>query len=222
MLDVGTGLGFFSVACHNRGAEVFGIDLDREGLCYLESEWGILGERIDIERQAWPAGPFDLVFIGEVLEHVEQPRAVFAAARDALVTGGDLVITTPALEGFLTDSPGKRLGHQEGTERHHRDGFTSAELVEFLEGEGFRIRRAEMCIFLGAELFMQLTKLVYLHGAKTYSGQSEILRKQQTFSFRILRLFYPILLQLFLGEDLISRRCALNGHAHLIWATRGE
>lgn len=42
-----------------------------------------------------PDGPFDLITITDVLEHLEDPRACLAAARQRLAPGGVIVVSTP-------------------------------------------------------------------------------------------------------------------------------
>ncbi len=52
----------------------------------------------DITTGAGPLAerdPFDTVVAGELIEHLDCPRAIFDVARDVLRPGGHLVITTP-------------------------------------------------------------------------------------------------------------------------------
>ena len=77
-----------------------GIDLSPESVERARSRLRDIGasERLDAQvGSAYepPAGPFDLIALTDVLEHLENPRACLATLRDRLAPGGLLVISTP-------------------------------------------------------------------------------------------------------------------------------
>jgi len=100
VLDVGCGTGYLLEHLAERGFSGVGVDLSPESVAIAERRLGEIGagERLTASvGSAYepPEGPFDLVTITDVLEHLEQPRACLAAARDRLAPGGLVVVSTP-------------------------------------------------------------------------------------------------------------------------------
>jgi SAM-dependent methyltransferase len=54
----------------------------------------------DSSLEALSRGPFDLVFMNQVIEHLPSPLNTLRAIRDAMNTGGVLSIETPSLSGL--------------------------------------------------------------------------------------------------------------------------
>lgn len=100
VLDIGCGTGFLLERLAERGFSGIGVDLSPESVEITRARLAELGvaERLCAEvGSAYdpPGGPFDLVTITDVLEHLEDPRACLAAARDRLAPGGVVVVSTP-------------------------------------------------------------------------------------------------------------------------------
>ena len=220
VLDLAAGLGFFSVELAKQGNIVLATDIHEQSLDYLRKSYGLQTQVLDLEADTYPKGPFDIVLLCEVLEHLHSPENVVAKAATALAPGGTLVMTTPAMEGPLIHTPGKELGHHHGTEKHERDGFTKKELEDMARQAGLNIRGHRYCIFYGAELFMQATKLVYLLKKKEYSGQGDVVATMNSPFYKILRLIYPALHLGFLLEDAICNIFGAKGNCHIVWAEK--
>jgi 2-polyprenyl-3-methyl-5-hydroxy-6-metoxy-1,4-benzoquinol methylase len=143
VLDVGCGEGQFASALAQAGAVVTGIDVACEPLRRA-------GERdpgLDLRLFA-PAGPwslrdasFDVVWAGEVIEHVADTAAWLSEVRRVLVPAGLLVLSTPA------HPPLRRLAlalHGRSFESHfdprgdHLRFYTAHSLRGLLEDFGFR------------------------------------------------------------------------------------
>lgn len=78
-------------------AGCLGVDIEAAGLEEMRQQ-GYEVLQHDITTGAGPLvekGPFDTVIAGELIEHLDCPRALFDVARDVLRPGGHLVITTP-------------------------------------------------------------------------------------------------------------------------------
>lgn len=97
VLDVGCGEGHFSAAIAAAGARVLGIDVAEEPLRRGRARH----PGVDLRRVpavgAWPLedASFDLVWAGEVLEHVADTAGWFSQMRRVLRPGGRLLISTP-------------------------------------------------------------------------------------------------------------------------------
>jgi 2-polyprenyl-3-methyl-5-hydroxy-6-metoxy-1,4-benzoquinol methylase len=126
VLDLGCGNGSLTARIQDAGYRVVGAESSASGL--------------DAARRAFPAiefvehdlaqplpdelrNRFDVVLAAEVIEHLFLPRCLFARAREALLPGGELVVTTP-YHGWLKNvalavtnkmdshwSPGWDYGH---------------------------------------------------------------------------------------------------------------
>lgn len=220
VLDLAAGLGFFSVEVARQGNSVLAADIHAPSLDYLREHYGLQTRILDLENDDYPEGPFDVVLLCEVLEHLRAPGEAVAKASAALAPGGMLVMTTPALEGPLIHSPGKDLGHHHGAEKHERDGFTRGELEDLATSAGLRVRGHRYCIFLAAELFMQTTKLMYLLKKKNYAGQGDVVSTMKSPSYKALRCIYPLLHPLFRLEDAVCNTLKVRGNCHIVWAEK--
>ncbi|MEB3329674.1 MAG: class I SAM-dependent methyltransferase [Candidatus Sericytochromatia bacterium] len=78
------------------------------------------------------AGPFDLVCLFDVLEHIDDDGAALQALRPLCGTGGRLLLTVPA-HPWLWSAHDAFL--------HHQRRYTAAGLRACLEGAGFEVLR---------------------------------------------------------------------------------
>jgi SAM-dependent methyltransferase len=94
VLDVGCRYGALTRA-YLDGNEVVGVDVDREALAEaatlgIEPLWADAGGPLPLEDES-----FDVVVIGELLEHLPLPQEMVAEARRVLRPGGRLVGSVP-------------------------------------------------------------------------------------------------------------------------------
>ncbi len=103
VLDVGCGEGRFAVELLGAGARVVGIDVAEEPLRRARERHPELDLRLVAGEGPWElddAG-FDVVWAGEVIEHVTDTAAWLSEVRRVLRSGGSLLLSTPA-HGPLT------------------------------------------------------------------------------------------------------------------------
>jgi SAM-dependent methyltransferase len=97
VLDVACGPGHIGSRIRELGNHVVGVEVSAEA---SEAAKAVLDEvhSFDIEGP-WPDNvlgqSFDVIVLGEVLEHVFDPVAVLKSAQQVLAPGGRVVITTP-------------------------------------------------------------------------------------------------------------------------------
>lgn len=94
-IDVGCGPGLLLKALHDRGVEVFGVDISTASLEIVAAK-GLRAERFDLTAPGTnlPGAPYDLVISCEVAEHLE-PR--FARGfLDKLTAAGPVMYMTAA------------------------------------------------------------------------------------------------------------------------------
>ena len=100
VLDVGCGTGFLLERLAERGWSGVGVDLSPESVEHARrrlEEIGAADRLTAVVGSAYepPAGPFDLIALTDVLEHLEDPRACLRALREQMAPDGLLVISTP-------------------------------------------------------------------------------------------------------------------------------
>jgi ubiquinone/menaquinone biosynthesis C-methylase UbiE len=96
VLDLGCGAGEFAAALLQLGATPIGVDVSGEALRRAS-------ERVpDVDLRHWPAGELpvrdasiDVVWAGEVVEHVVDVAPWLSEVRRVLRPGGRLLLTTP-------------------------------------------------------------------------------------------------------------------------------
>lgn len=84
VLDIGAGLGYFSSKFAGLGANVIAVDIDRVSLKYVSDHYDISTQCADIETDDLHYKDVDLVFIGEVLEHIKDPSQFLRKVRGCL------------------------------------------------------------------------------------------------------------------------------------------
>jgi SAM-dependent methyltransferase len=143
ILDAGTGFGQYAyhIARTYPHARVLAIDIKAD---YLERmrrflDRSAVGRRIetavdDLTRLR-AEGPFDLILAVDVLEHIEDDRAVLAHFERVLRPSGFVLINTPSDQGG-SDVHGQ---HQERfIEEHVREGYSLHELESKLRDAGLK------------------------------------------------------------------------------------
>jgi 2-polyprenyl-3-methyl-5-hydroxy-6-metoxy-1,4-benzoquinol methylase len=98
VLDVGCGEAQITQELAAAGAQVIGVDVAHEPLRRARAAHPGLDLRVVPAGGGWdlPDAAFDLVWAGEVIEHVTDTMTFFSEVRRVLRSGGTLAISTPA------------------------------------------------------------------------------------------------------------------------------
>ncbi|HNW99922.1 MAG TPA: methyltransferase domain-containing protein [Candidatus Cloacimonadota bacterium] len=134
--DAGAGFGQYSyfILKHWNQARVLAVDLKTD---YMDSF------KVYAEDRGWeqfkcrqadlqdyvPKGKYDLILAVDILEHIEDDVQVMKNFREALSTGGKLIISSPSNLDKAA----------EFTEEHVRAGYSKADIISKLESAGFKI-----------------------------------------------------------------------------------
>lgn len=93
VLDLGCGLGGYTVALQGRGAWVVSLDLSPASLAALPA--GVRPVCADAERPPFADGSFDLVFCASLIEHVAHPARMLSEIQRILRDGGLCYLSFP-------------------------------------------------------------------------------------------------------------------------------
>lgn len=141
VLDAGTGFGQYAyfIAKTFPNARVLAVDVKRD---YLENARRFIEKTSQARQVAFAyedltdlqtEGPFDLILSVDVMEHIEDDRAVFRGFERVLRPGGHVVINTPS---DLGGSDVQAEGDTSFIEEHVRDGYNLGDLQAKLREAG--------------------------------------------------------------------------------------
>jgi SAM-dependent methyltransferase len=183
MLDVGCGDGFFMDLATRAGAgrlHMAGIELNARAAEMARAK-GFDTRAGNVESaMPFPDGSFDLVFAGEIIEHVTDPDAMLREIHRVLSPSGNLLLTTPNLLAWFnralvlagvtplfvehsyraTYGPAYSLLHRVGKPVGHLRIFNWTPLRRVLEDNGFRIRLRWASACLPVPVVHQVDRLV--------------------------------------------------------------
>lgn len=142
VLEAGSGYSLLRMALDDGGfpGRLVACDWDQEAMLYMSKQcphidWLVSGvERLPFKNEA-----FDVLHVGEVIEHVIDPQAALQEWRRVIRPRGHIVVTTPNRKHRMA-----RLTGVEAPENlEHLREYTVGELKEALARAGFRVVRVE-------------------------------------------------------------------------------
>jgi 2-polyprenyl-3-methyl-5-hydroxy-6-metoxy-1,4-benzoquinol methylase len=142
VLDVGCAEGRFTSELVRAGREAVGIDVAAEPLRRARERDPGIDVRLVDPRGPWPLADvsFDVIWAGEVIEHVADTAGWLSEVRRVLRSGGALVLSTPAHERLTRLALGLRGRAFEARfdpRADHLRFYTRRTLVALLEDFGF-------------------------------------------------------------------------------------
>jgi len=134
LLDVGSALGHMSALAAARGWRVTGVDVSAEAVSQAATRFGLdfRAGRLALFRDTLP--PFDVAFLGDVIEHVPRPADFLADVGRCLSSGGIVCIDTPNW-GSTWRLVGRRRWL--GLNKYHINLFDENSLSSLLANCGF-------------------------------------------------------------------------------------
>lgn len=139
LLDVGCALGHFAALARRRGWRVTGLDVSPEAVSHASVEFGLDVRAGALAQHSTTLPPFDLVFLGDVIEHVADPAALLSEVHSLLTPDGIVCIDTPNW-----NSRWRKIGRSRwlGLNRYHINLFDPSTLTAMLAKCGFTDIRA--------------------------------------------------------------------------------
>ena len=147
LLEVGSAGGWLLRQAGGRGWRAQGVELS-VAAAQQARELGLQVFQGDLLAAALPASSFDLVYMGDVLEHVPDCRAVLEEAVRLLRPGGHLYLRGPVTTNSLArrlglalyGAAGRRIVLREPP--YHLWEFTPASLARLFHAAGLAVRSA--------------------------------------------------------------------------------
>lgn len=108
ILDVGCAAGFFMDLARREGWEAFGVEVSPVSAGYAKEQLKLDVYNGPFEEAVYPHEYFDVVFMGDILEHFTNPLASLREANRVLKAGGLVVLDTPNIASPTAKFYGKR------------------------------------------------------------------------------------------------------------------
>ena len=145
VLDVACYDGYIGEKIRNNHNVVFGIDASEEAVA-ISTKKGLISKVSDIEKGLpYKNHCFDLVFAGEVIEHIVDTDFFMEEIKRILRKNGELVITTPNIASLdrrlmlLFNQNPASFDFPTNTPAGHLRFFNNKLLLNFLKHKGFKI-----------------------------------------------------------------------------------
>ncbi|MDP2340154.1 MAG: class I SAM-dependent methyltransferase [Deltaproteobacteria bacterium] len=145
VLDVGAASGFrrpdwMHAALTRHAGSVVGVDIDKSAVEEIRQRGGYDVRLVD--AQAMDVGEtFDVVFAGELIEHLSNFDAFMASVRRHLRPNGIFLLTTP--NAFCVSNFVYRIGFQPRVHPEHTCWFCSDTITALLQRGGFAVESVE-------------------------------------------------------------------------------
>lgn len=95
VLDAGAGVGYFSAALTDLGADLVAIDMGQRLLARIREKCAVPSAVSSVLNLPFPDRYFDLVLCTEVIEHTTDPQKAVVELCRVTAEGGVLLVTTP-------------------------------------------------------------------------------------------------------------------------------
>jgi SAM-dependent methyltransferase len=136
LLDLGCWVGFLLAEARERGWQVTGVEPSLYASSYARDELGLEVISADVLSASLPAGAFDAVVMGDVIEHLTVPADALTRIRELLVPGGVAWLALPDAGSRLARAMGRRWWSVLPT---HVQYFTRGSINALLARSGFEL-----------------------------------------------------------------------------------
>lgn len=142
LLDYGCGSGWYLARMRARGWRVVGVDLSPYAAAAAREHYGLEVYVGTLPHPCVPPASFDLVTMGQVLEHVPDPHEIIAAVAAVLRPGGRLALSVPNLASWGRRAFGPYWWPLQLP--LHLLHFTPAALRQLMDQHGLAVREVRM------------------------------------------------------------------------------
>lgn len=135
ILDLGCWVGFFLDEAVRRGWTGLGVEPSEFASAYARERLGLEVLTAGLDAAELEPGSFDVVFMGDVIEHLPDPGAALDRVHALLTGDGVLALVLPDAGSRVARLMGRRWWSVIPT---HVQYFSRASLTTLLRGHGFR------------------------------------------------------------------------------------
>jgi len=134
LFEVGLGACECLLAAREMGYDTFGIDVIERHVEDAKSKYGLNAETADFNEYESPK-KWDIIIMGDVIEHVSDPVSALKKAETMLNDNGALWVSTPNFESAFSIT----AGHDDAMKRqqYHLNYFSRDSFFMILEQSGF-------------------------------------------------------------------------------------
>jgi 2-polyprenyl-3-methyl-5-hydroxy-6-metoxy-1,4-benzoquinol methylase len=100
LLDIGPNIGTCLVLARERGWHTYGVEINVEAAHYCREQRGLNVVDGSLEPDIYAANYFDIVLMGDVIEHLRSPFETMRTIERILKPGGFVIISTPNIENW--------------------------------------------------------------------------------------------------------------------------
>ncbi|MBS7614450.1 methyltransferase domain-containing protein [Candidatus Bathyarchaeota archaeon] len=179
-LEIGCGTGEFleRIASLDERLKVWGVDISKLAISKVKQK-GFEGFALDISRQKtpFPDNFFDIIYAGDVVEHLFDPDFMIKEAKRVLKDGGLIILSTPNLSSYYNRvmllfgfqpffsevSTEKVFGRPGEKIVGHIRLYTLKSLKEFLSYYGLEIVKVEGVCFHAFGSLLRLADKFFSH-----------------------------------------------------------
>jgi SAM-dependent methyltransferase len=142
LLEIGCGPGFLLDAFRKLGWEVAGLEISPFAVRHAREQLHLSVELGDVEPDRFPERRFEMVFMGDVVEHLPDPLASLTTVRRWLVPGGIAIIAVPSTLNLLSARAGLVAYRMQGRFKtlrippYHLFEYTPATLERMIKASG--------------------------------------------------------------------------------------
>jgi 2-polyprenyl-3-methyl-5-hydroxy-6-metoxy-1,4-benzoquinol methylase len=141
LLDAGCATGGFLAEAKAAGWDCLGVELSDHAVDIARNEFGLDVVQGNLDSESLTRGAFGLVTMWHVLEHLIDPAAALARARELLLPGGWLFIELPNWNSLGRVAKGPKWKQLKPPE--HINFFTPHTLAATATRAGFRVLRCD-------------------------------------------------------------------------------
>jgi 2-polyprenyl-3-methyl-5-hydroxy-6-metoxy-1,4-benzoquinol methylase len=100
LLDIGPNIGTCLTLARDRGWDSYGIEINDDAARYCREQRRLNVISGALDEHTYAANSFDVVLMGDVIEHLGDPLALMAIVQRILKPGGVVIISTPNVAGW--------------------------------------------------------------------------------------------------------------------------
>jgi 2-polyprenyl-3-methyl-5-hydroxy-6-metoxy-1,4-benzoquinol methylase len=142
--EIGCGMGYFLDYARQHGFNVSGIEYAELGVSTCQTRFGLDVRRGSFEELTIEPDRYDVIFMGDVLEHLVQPLEMLRKARVMLRPSGVLAAEVPSMFNSLTGRAAAtamralNISKRMAMPPYHVNEFTPRTLRAMIERAGYR------------------------------------------------------------------------------------